>query len=494
MTMSLRTRLLSGIIVGTAVLLGLFCITVHAVTRRTMTARFDESLLSTARMLSAVTEEEEAEGQAAESDDDEGEEAGELGSGVDFEFDVRMTPEFNDRGGACYVFYAPDGSVVIRSPSAGEGDLSAFGDVSVQAAYQRCILPGGRPGRAICYRFGLLRPPGKDEGAEVHETYAMVVGRDAGDLYGFLGFLGWLLAGCSAGIVILSAAVGAVVIRGGLRPVHTLAGEIESVDAQSLEKTFATAACPAELMPICKRLNEMMDRLRSSFERQRRFNADVAHELRTPLAGIQSTMEVCLRSPRQAKQYEEALAACLKITRAMHRMVDTLLDLARLDARRISLKPETIHLRLLVDDTWRLFADRAFDRRVAFQNLVDDAVVCICDRDHFAMILSNILDNAAEYCDEGGQIVVEAESTSAGTALAVANTASRLTEADARHVFDFFWRADPARTDTGLHCGIGLNVVARLAAILGIRVEAKRQPSGMFTIQLHLPTRPAPRT
>jgi two-component system, OmpR family, heavy metal sensor histidine kinase CusS len=483
MTVSLRTRLLSGITISIALLLGVFSLILYAVTRHNMIQHFDDSLLSTAKLLSAVVEEEGPDtGDEGREHHDANDDPNEPDTGIEFEFDVRMTPAFNQpNGGAYYQFWNHDQSVVIRSPSLGQRDLPYFGQTSDTPVCQPCVLPDNGPGRVIGYRF---IPRSREAHPAQGSPFVLVLGRDASDLQAFLRSFQCLLLACSALVVCLSIGVTFTVTRRGLHPVHVLAQEIQSIDEQILEQSFASDAYPIELLPICECLHGLMDRIKESFKRERRFNADIAHELRTPLAGIQSTLEVCLSRPREALEYQRALKGCLAITESMSRMVGILLKLSRLDAQQVSLAVQRIGLKHLIDGHWPSFTGQAMARGIVFENHINEDVACASDRDHLDMIVSNILENAVQYCDEGGRVWVRAESSGDSIRLFLSNTGCDLSPEDAGRVFDFFWRQDKSRTDVGQHLGIGLSVVQKVARALGMRVEVVIDPAGIFTVQL----------
>lgn len=486
MILSLRARLLSGIIISIALLLSVFSLILYGVTRHNMIRSFDDSLLATAKLLSAVLEDESLDmGDEDREHHDADDDPNEANVGFEFEFDVRMTPAFNrPHGGAYYQFWNHDQSVIIRSPSLGQRDLPYSGQTSDTPVCRPCVLPDDRPGRMISYRF---TPRTKEDRPVLGHAFALALARDASELQAFLRSFQWLLFGCSALVVCLSIGVTVMVTRKGLHPVHALAQEIESVDTQILQHVFSSDAYPRELYPICACLNALVDRIRDSFTRERRFNADIAHELRTPLAGIQSTIEVCLCRSREAPEYQQALQSCLAITETMGRMVDILLKLSRLDAQQITFTVQRIDLKRLIEDHWQSFRDQALQRGIVFENLVDAAVTCASDRDHLGMIISNILDNAAAYCDDGGRIWVRTERSAGANKLLLSNTGCQVSPEDAEHVFDFFWRQDESRTDAGQHLGIGLSVVQRVARALGLQVEVVLAPQGVFTIQLEFP-------
>ena len=103
------------------------------------------------------------------------------------------------------------------------------------------------------------------------------------------------------------------------------------------------------------------------------------------------------------------------------------------------------------------------------------------------MILTNILDNAVEYCDYQGRVTVKTQHCEGKAMLTISNTGCHLNPADTKRVFDFFWRADTARTGTGVHCGIGLSVVRKVAKFLGVKVNADIEQGSVFSIILELP-------
>ncbi len=484
MILSLRSRFLAGVIVSIALLLCAFCIIVYTATRHTLIRHFDKSLLDTAKMLSAVVQVEsyDAEDKLQQGHQDK-QAIRRAGYKIEFELDVSQTPEFNNRfGGAYYQFRDGDGAVLISSPSLADADLNVFAQLSATPRYNQCVLPDGRTGRATGFQF---IPRGDRQSDEIR--FSIVVARDAGSIYDHLSFLKWLLLISSAVMVLLSVIVALFVTRAGLRPVCTLADEISRVDADNLDSSHISEQYPRELLPVIGCLNGLLGRLKHSFDREKSFSSDVAHELRTPVAGIQTTIEVALSRPREPKEYQADLQTCLQIVKSMNRMIETMLSLARLESKQIPLKHEHISLRDLIDDCWVSFADRAYDRRISFENRVSKDAGCCSDKGLLSMILFNILDNAVEYSNQAGRIWIESEKSAESVILSISNTGCKLNPHEADDVFGSFWRGDKSREDTGTHCGIGLAVVQRLVQVFGASIKADIKPENIFTIQLSLP-------
>jgi signal transduction histidine kinase len=130
---------------------------------------------------------------------------------------------------------------------------------------------------------------------------------------------------------------------------------------------------------------------------------------------------------------------------------------------------------------------KAGQRSITFEHRVAYDLTINSDRENFSMVLSNLLDNAVEYANDGGQIWVKADRADDSTEITIANTGCQLTTEQAAQVFDCFWRGDLSRKDTGLHCGLGLALVKRIIKALGGFSSAEVGSGGIFTVRLILP-------
>jgi len=450
-------------------LLLVFSVIVYTVIRRALVKQFDASLAATARILAA----------SVEYDDDK----------IEFELDVQMMPEFQSPGRpAYYQFWQHDGTVVVKSPSLGTDDLLLFEGSLDVPVFQELQTRNGRPGRAV----GLKFKPSSDDGDRnrqpaKQQTLTLVVARDASDLYHHLRFLRWLLVLASVGTISSSFLVAAFVVRRGLSPLNSLAAQIAAIREDDLAARITTERMPAEVVHIKKRLNDLLSRLEASFNRERRFTADVAHELRTPLAGMRSTLEVTLARMRDVNEYQASLSDCLAISKNMQAMVDNLLALARIDTHQMTFHPAQIQLAELVNSSWQAFSDKARQRSIVFENRIPAEMTCQSDPESLSMVLLNLLDNAVEYSNEGGQIWTTAHQADDSVEITVANTGCRLTNEQVSQVFDCFWRGDSSRTNTGIHCGLGLALVQRIIKALGGHITVEVQNGGIFTVHLTLP-------
>jgi len=473
MTCSLRLRLVIGIVAAMVLLLTVFSLIVYIVIQRALLNQFDAALLSTVRMLAA----------SIEADRDR----------VELELDVQQMPEFNNpQHPTHYQIWRHDGTVVAKSPLLGTRNLPRLGAALNTPAFRALTSETGEPERAVTLKF---LPRGEPLDLDnprpaAAQMLTLTVARDASTLFSQLRLLRWLLLVTSAVTIAFSVLVAVLVVRQGLNPLNRLAAEIAAIRENDLAVRIGTTSVPPEIAPIKERLNDLLSRLEDAFKREKRFTADVAHELRTPLAAIRSTIEVTLTRARRPDEYKTVLSDCHALVENMQAMVNNLLMLVRLDAKQISFRTEPIRLAELVNCCWKPFSDKALERKITFDNRIDPELICESDRHYLSILLSNVLENAVEYTNHGGQAWVTARQMENSLEIAVSNTGCRLTQDQAAQVFDSFWRADVSRSDAGLHCGLGLAIVQRITTALGGDSRVEVDPAGIFTIKLTLPSKP----
>jgi two-component system sensor histidine kinase QseC len=257
-------------------------------------------------------------------------------------------------------------------------------------------------------------------------------------------------------------------LRRGLLPLERLCRQAEGIDATSMNVRFPTEGLPAELTPISRRLNDLLARLEKSFERERQFSADIAHELRTPIGELRALSEVAIQLPNpDSAAHQDTLAIALQ----MERIVNRLLDIARCEQERLPLRLEPVALVKLVADTWTTFAASAEQRGLTLRFQPGTEQPVLTDEVLLRTIVANLLANAVAYAPPGDEVTVELQSLGPRLSLAISNRAGQLTTEDLPHLFERFWRKDGARSSS-LHSGLGLAVSEAFARHLGCRLTA----------------------
>jgi two-component system sensor histidine kinase QseC len=377
-----------------------------------------------------------------------------------------------------YEVWQTNGVRCARAEAMADTDLPCRTGSLAQPVYWDLDLPGDRDGRAIGLTFNLKTEDGEPT-PKVPVQLLLVVAADRHDLDATLATLATVLitAGLLTGLITVPLVRYAV--QRGHAPLGQLAQQTAAITADSLQTRFPVATLPAELHPIARRLNDLLARLEDSFERERRFSADLAHELRTPLAELRTLAEVELAWPEggEPARHAETLAIALQ----METMVARLLELARCENGKVPLKLEAVPLAALVEEVWQVLAGRAKERELAIHFDIPPDAIILTDRAMLRAILVNLLANLVEYTPAGGRGEIRWH-PKAGE-LKFSNPAGDLTAADLPHLFERLWRKDPARSG-GEHCGLGLALSRAMAKALGASLAARLGEDRVLTMVL----------
>jgi signal transduction histidine kinase len=450
---SIRRHLTLSLLAGFAVLLGVGCGAIYVLARAALYREYDTGLRARALTMASLPKAEHGR----------------------IEFEFREQPALGGETNVTefFQFYAEHGGSLRRSRALGRNDLPAQFGTFAKPIYWDMKLPNGRPGRVLGVRF-IARGEHEDPKREAKPApgsigLGLVLAADRSHLDETLRTLAFILAG--VGLLALAATVGfvSVLLREGLAPLRNLASQTERIDASSLKTRLPTDHVPAELAPIVHRLNDLLSRLDASFERERRFSADLAHELRTPIAALRTLSEVSLKWSDSTDA--ESFQSVLEIAGQMQGMITRLLALARAEQKTLPIEPEPLGLANLVDALWEPLREKAARKRLGVRFEIPIEARIETDPGLFRGILVNLLTNAVEYSPAGGVIRVSFSTQAGQFALAVANTVHNLEPSDLPNLFQRFWRKDKARSDAE-HSGLGLSLVKSFAELLGLELAA----------------------
>lgn len=465
---SLRGQLLWGVTLGTTVVFVASGVVLDVLIGRALWAGFDDALATQARALTALAEQTE--------------------EGLEFEPAEGSSPNFaaGDRP-SYYQVWRADGGVLARSSSLKQANLARLTGPHDVPTFRSVRLPGGEPGRMV----GLTFVPRQENAAtDAPTTVTLVVGRETSALTASLQRIRRTLVSVGLISVGFAGAVWAWVVRRGLRPLDELSRRIAGLGADDLTARLDAAGAIKELRPVVERLNDLLVRLEAAFQRERRFTGDVAHELRTPLAGLRAKLEVALSRDRVSEAYREAMRDGLRINSHMQRTVENLLHLARADAGQLELHRQPVDLPEVVRECWSSLAEKATGRKLSVDWRLETMDAVETDREQLHLVIQNVLDNAVAHANDGGRIMVSAWGDNGWTRLTVSNTGSMVPNEQIGRVFDRFWRGDATFGRPGqFHCGLGLPLCKAVMGQLGGTIEAEASTTGDFTVTVRLPGR-----
>jgi two-component system sensor histidine kinase QseC len=400
-----------------------------------------------------------------------------------------LLPEFGAQGDMAFQLWLEEGTRVQRSPllEQGHGDLPRLGGTVKQPAYGEARLPDGRP--ALTASTRVVPRPTFDPSTTEHDPAVLTrqvelaVARDATPLEARLARLRWLMVTTGVGLPLATALLVALVVRRGLRPLDRVAARAAAIDRLGAGARFPLDGLPAELEPICERLNGLLERLEQLLEREKRFTSDAAHELRTPIAELRILTEVALRFADDGEHARRALTQAHDIARQMGAMVASLLALARKDAMSADVVREPVDVAALFDAAFDPVAGRAAARGLSLRVNAPESLVVDSDPSLLKGIFGNLLANACEYSPTGTRIQATLRARNGGFQLELGNLTQDLDAADLEHLFEPFWRKEGSRGDKG-HFGLGLALARNLAELVGMTLEARMPRPGEIVFVL----------
>ncbi len=278
---------------------------------------------------------------------------------------------------------------------------------------------------------------------------------------------------CGVGVVglIVTLLATGIAVNYGLRPLDQTTRQISTLNVETLtQRIDPHENQPRELQPLIRTINQLLERLEATFERERAFSADVAHELRTPLAGLRAKSEVALSKLRSPEQYQETIRQCLLITEQATAIVESLLATTQQSITQI--RKEEIDIPNLLEELVREYQEVIDKRELTLSWNISGCESVEADPNTLSILFRNLIDNAVSYADAGTTITIEAEANQQELIVEVTNTAQDFLSKDIDRVFERFWRADTARAATGRHSGLGLALCRRLVESLGGQIDA----------------------
>jgi signal transduction histidine kinase len=240
-----------------------------------------------------------------------------------------------------------------------------------------------------------------------------------------------------------------------------------------------------EIARLGETLNDLLARLESARERERRFVADASHELRTPLALLRSELELAQRRPRSREELESALASAAEETERLSRLADDLLVLARADADGLALRREELRVRDLAERVGSRFERRASESGRTVDIGAPSGLEVVGDGARLEQALANLVDNALRHGE--GDVRIAARADNGSVELHVLDEGAGFDDDFAAQAFERFSRADEARGNGG--AGLGLAIVQAIAqAHGGTSFARNRDDRAGADVWLVLPT------
>jgi len=287
-----------------------------------------------------------------------------------------------------------------------------------------------------------------------------------------------LLGGLAVAVIL-----GVFISRRLTRPVLKLARAADEVARGNYDVAVPSVRGGNEVSLLSHRFAVMARRLGEAEQLERNFLMSVSHELRTPLTAIRGHVAALSEG---LVEDEEARGVSLEIvaeeTERLSRLVNDVLDLAKLDARRFTVLQEEVDMEHLVERAYTTFNEEARRRGIDYRSELRAQPVLITDGDRVLQIITNLLSNAFRWTPDGGRIELGLGQENGSIAVSVADTGPGITPEERERIFRPFWSRD------GRGTGLGLAIANELAQALGGRIELETEVGEGSTFELVLPT------
>ena len=395
------------------------------------------------------------------------------------------------------VVVPPEDRYVVRNEA---GQTVARPELAAKPGARPVVLARGfvSLGDGTRFRSITIRMPGRDDGGRDDggrddggrdTAYTVVYSAPSERFDRLLRRVSWVLLAVCAGGGGATALVAVGVSRGALRPLKETAAVLATIDEKSLDQRIDGQALPPELRPVAERLNEMLGRLERGVVQRKRFLADAAHELRTPIAAVLTALEVALTRPREAAHLTQVLRDCLDDVRLLKGLAEALLDQARAESGAAAPEVERLDLAEFVEECCRLLRPLAEQKGVRLSCSAPDGLHAELPPHRLRSVVLNLVGNAIDHTPGGGRVELLATGTSGRLEISVVDTGIGIAPEHLPHVFDPFFRGENPRTSGSGHLGLGLFLVRTHADAMGGTCEVQSQlgQGSRFNVTIPMP-------
>lgn len=395
-------------------------------------------------------------------------------------------PEYRDpKAGVWLRIRGADGRELWRSPSLGDRPFpSALVPEADRPSYRQ--VHGDSPRTAIALR--VTRIEERDGPVLEGKPVVVEVAVDTTETREQLGNLALFLSLASAGGLLLGIAAVFVLSRMLVRPLARMSETAAAMSPATRDRARLEGGAVRELDGLARTLNEAFARLDAALAREKRFVADASHELRTPLSTLLANAETGLRRVEPESPAGRALRRQVEVARRLSKLTDDLLVLARLDSDAALDRREPVSLAAAVAAAAARAKERLGAKRIrlAIEPEADPGYRVLAVREDLERAVANLLSNAVRHGPEGSEIRIRLARAGDRAILTVADEGPGVAAADLPHLFERFYRADPARTGAE-GSGLGLSIVRSIVERLGGTADASNASGGGAVFRIELP-------
>jgi signal transduction histidine kinase len=453
-THSIAHRLIAAVIVSQLLLaIGLFFVSVYF-TRRQLLAAFDAELRGRAMSIAALVHYSEEEHPTLE-----------------FQQDM-LPPPFERRNADLYEVADQTGKLIARS--------TGWPNLSLPSA-PKATYTDFYCNREVYRALRLSRVPvlDREAGAPANDFLTVTYASPISPVTRTIARLRLYIGGGCAFLLCITVPLAIWGLRRGLRPLEDLASNAGQISPSNWELNHgAEAMRTKELAPLTKAMSSMLEGLHRAFTQQREFLANAAHELKTPVAILKSTVQSLLQRPRSSEEYRAGLEQCLEDMARLEKLLHSMLRLARAEqwaAGSLQRDPAEIDLRATCDAAIDSLGPLARQRGVQIQISSNGPVAVRADPEDLELVWTNLLENAVRFTPQNSAVRVLVGSDPNHGMVEIADSGPGIPPDELPYIFERFHRGDSSRArDTGGY-GLGLAISKAVIEAYGGSITPKSE-------------------
>jgi signal transduction histidine kinase len=320
--------------------------------------------------------------------------------------------------------------------------------------------------------------------------YAILIGTPTSYVAGEVEALMRLMYPIALALAVAAPLGGYLLARRATSPIRQIIETTRRLRPSRLDERLPIRGAGDELDQLSSEINRFLDQIAGYLERHREFIGNAAHELRSPLTAVQTSVDLALNKVRSPEEYQELLFTLSDECESLRVLVNQLLTLAENDAIGLERPATPVPLNEVVKRSLEVFAAVAEDRGIALTGDVSTPILVSGDAARLRQVVNNLLDNALKFTQPGGRVAVAVRRDATGRrgVLTVRDTGIGIPAADLPRVFDRFYQVDKSHQRNGQHGnGLGLSIVHSIVQLHRGAVEVKSEPDRGSTFRVTLP-------
>jgi len=271
-----------------------------------------------------------------------------------------------------------------------------------------------------------------------------------------------------------------------IAPIRSIISTTNKITRNNLNERVSLPQKKDELHELSSAINELLNRIERTIERERQFTSDASHELRTPLSSLRGNLEVLIQRERSPKEYEEKVNYSLGVIDMMSLTLEQLLTLARMETPAKAMKEDLTILSTLIDGILSKYKNNIQDKNLHVKLELKTTEEFQVPRYYAYLILDNIIQNALKYSKENGKIYIALSAEKEGVICTITDTGIGINQGDLKKIFNSFYRSDAMQHKHISGNGLGLSIAKKSADAIGatLDLESELDKGTKFTIIL----------